>query len=652
MGYTWQGNFKHYFGLGCIKRFARDLLEIETENNFKHNEKMIFTEEDETINTCHTCSKTCINKVRDHCHETCNLRYKQQNFIPVIFHNGSGYDFNLLYSELFKQNNDKRKVDNIPLAAGKSKMFSIGCLKFLDSYNFLATPLDQMAKIYGCKTKTLYPYEYFGLESLRTTTKSYSSKATYQEAIGNLKIEDFKSSLHNILPTQEEVDNFNNENSHKTGKDLTIEYLQIDVEILEYCMNEYVKLSMKEFRLNPLHYVSLPGYSFDCWLMSSGVTLDTLQDKQMLDDFVGAKRGGICGIIGDRYINNQGTCFADSNTNTNANINDNTNTNTNTSTNTNTNTNTNDKVINRNIWYIDANNLYGYAMMQKLPYKDFEFITNTTLDVILNTPDDSDHGYYIVCDIDYTNECKERTDQLALMPNKRKINDNDLGYRQREKSKARSEKLILDQNNKTEYMLHYRMLKFYVKMGVKVTKIHRVIKFKQDNICSDYIQNNTNKRATAKTEAEKDVRKLMNNSLYGRMCMNPLHFFQSKFLHDEKKTMKRVSKPTFKNITRYRDYSQIEYIKKKIEYDSPVYVGVTILELSKLHMYDVFYNILQPSLKDLTLHYMDTDSFVLNYSEGKISDERMDLSNLDIPIKTNIKVPGKFKHELASRAGT
>ena len=100
--------------------------------------------------------------------------------------------------------------------------------------------------------------------------------------------------------------------------------------------------------------------------MSSGVTLDTLQDKQMLDDFVGAKRGGICGIMGDRYINNR----------------------------------------RRSIWYIDANNLYGYAMMQKLPYKDFEFITTTTLDppsgfldVRLNTPYDSDHGYYIVCDI-------------------------------------------------------------------------------------------------------------------------------------------------------------------------------------------------------------------------------------------------------------
>ena len=80
------------------------------------------------------------------------------------------------------------------------------------------------------------------------------------------------------VPTQEEVGIFNKDNSHKTGKDLTIEYLENGVEILDYCINEYVKISMKEFSLNPLHYVSLPGYSFDCWLMSSGVTLGTLQD--------------------------------------------------------------------------------------------------------------------------------------------------------------------------------------------------------------------------------------------------------------------------------------------------------------------------------------------------------------------------------------
>ena len=97
-------------------------------------------------------------------------------------------------------------------------------------------------------------------------------------------------SLSNNLTTQLEVDVFNKDNSHKTGKDLTIEYLQNDVKVLHYCMNEYVNLSMKEFGLNPLHYESLPGYRLDCWLMSSGVTLDNLWDKQMLDDFIEAKR--------------------------------------------------------------------------------------------------------------------------------------------------------------------------------------------------------------------------------------------------------------------------------------------------------------------------------------------------------------------------
>ena len=88
-------------------------------------------------------------------------------------------------------------------------MFSIDCLNFLDSYNVLAMPLDQMAKTNGCKNKTLHPYEHFGLDD-------------YGNLIGNLKIEDFESSLSKKLPTQEEVDIFNKDNSQKTGKDLTI----------------------------------------------------------------------------------------------------------------------------------------------------------------------------------------------------------------------------------------------------------------------------------------------------------------------------------------------------------------------------------------------------------------------------------------------
>ena len=77
-----------------------------------------------------------------------------------------------------------------------------------------------MAKIYGCKTETLYPYKHFGLDQ-----RNCSAADTYPEVIGNLNIKDFKFSLYNKLPTQEKVDKFNNENIHKTGKNLTIDQL-------------------------------------------------------------------------------------------------------------------------------------------------------------------------------------------------------------------------------------------------------------------------------------------------------------------------------------------------------------------------------------------------------------------------------------------
>ena len=266
---------------------------------------MVFTEEDKqyhnTTKICHICNKHCINKVRDHCHQTgryrgpacniCNLNYRQQNFIPVIFHNGKGYDFNLLFNELFNQNNSKRRVDILPSTNGKARMFRIGVLKFIDSYSFMTMSLEKMANIYGVKSKTLYPYEYFKDEN------------SYDNKLGNLSIQDFRSSLTTKLPTQADVDSFNNSNSNKTGKELTLEYMENDIFILQHCFNLFVKLNINTYKLNPLHYISLPGYSFDCFLKLSEVELDTIQDEQMLKDFIAAMRGGICSVFGNRKIN-------------------------------------------------------------------------------------------------------------------------------------------------------------------------------------------------------------------------------------------------------------------------------------------------------------------------------------------------------------
>ena len=86
-----------------------------------------------------------------------------------------------------------------------------------------------------------------------------------------------------------------------------------------------------------------------------------------------------------------------------------------------------------------------------------------------------------------------------------------------------------------------------------------------------------------------------------------------------------------------------------MQYHKPIYLGSTVLELNKLCMNDFIYDVLQPSLKDLMLHYKDTDSFVLSFSDGNVDDKNIDLSNLDTPIKINTKVPGKFKHDTGSR---
>ena len=105
------------------------------------------------------------------------------------------------------------------------------------------------------------------------------------------------------------------------------------------------------------------------------------------------------------------------------------------------------------------------------------------------------------------------------------------------------------------------MLKFVVKMGIKVTKVHRIIKFKQNYIIRDYIELNTKMRTEAKTEPEKDIFKLMNNSLFGKSCATPIKYLEAKILTDDFEILKAVSKPTCKDVIRYENYALIEFYK-------------------------------------------------------------------------------------------
>ena len=99
------------------------------------------------------------------------------------------------------------------------------------------------------------------------------------------------------------------------------------------------------------------------------------------------------------------------------------------------------------------------------------------------------------------------------------------------------------------------MYKFAFKMGIKVTKIHSIIEFKQDYIIEDYIELNTKMRTEDKTEAEKDRFKLMNSSLFGKSFANQIKYLEAKILTDAHKLLKAASKPTCKDVIRYDNYA-------------------------------------------------------------------------------------------------
>ena len=156
------------------------------------------------------------------------------------------------------------------------------------------------------------------------------------------------------------------------------------------------------------------------------------------------------------------------------------------------------------------------------------------------------------------------------------------------------EKLIPNLGNKTNYVLHYRNLQLYLSLGMKLTKIHRVLKFKQSDWMKKYIDFNTEKRTNAANSFEKDFLKLMINSVYGKTMENLRKRISVKIANNEKDYLKHVSKPTFISQKIFdKHFAAIHEIKPVLTLNKPIYVGFTVLELSKWLMYDFHYSFIK-----------------------------------------------------------
>ena len=161
------------------------------------------------------------------------------------------------------------------------------------------------------------------------------------------------------------------------------------------------------------------------------------------------------------------------------------------------------------------------------------------------------------------------------------------------------------------YLIHYRMLKFYVRHGMIVDKVHEIISFGQSRWLENYINFNTQKRNQAVNDFEKDFYKLLNNAFYGETMESVRNRLKIEFVKKDvyREIIKQQSKLTFNGIHKSNENCDSYTIRQnEVLMDKPIYLGFSVLELSKLHMYGTYYDKLQPYFgqENLHCHFMDS----------------------------------------------
>ena len=244
------------------------------------------------------------------------------------------------------------------------------------------------------------------------------------------------------------------------------------------------------------------------------------------------------------------------------------------------------------IAYLDANNLYGWAMSKSLPTHGFKWMEVNDLENWEN------YSCILEVNLEYPWSLHDLHNDYPLAPEHIKV--------------KKIDKLIPNLGNKKNYVIHYENLKQYLSLGLKLVKIHRGIKFEESQWLEKYITLNTNLRMEAKNKFEKDFFKLMNDSVFGKTMENIRKRVTIELVSDKKKARNLAAKPNFKHCNIFSENLIAIHMKKtELTFDKPVYLGMCILDLSKTLMYDFHYNYIKQKYGDKAkLLFTDTDSLM------------------------------------------
>jgi len=667
-----------YRGQDCMKVFI-EKLKIDLEKMYDElnkNKEMILMTDAENLQYdnstfCHICEQPFLAdsfcKVKDHCHITgkfrgaahqdCNLNYKVIKFVPLVCHNLSGYDAHFIIKEL--------GFDNEPidlLAQNKeryisfSKQFQVHpkkyiTLRFIDSFKFLPSSIDSLSKNLDdnqfneirkffpdsnafnlIRKKGVFPYDF-----LDSHSKFDFPSLPSQESFYN-KLNDCGVTAEQYNHAATVWDNFKC-NDLGAYSDL---YLKTDVLLLADIFENFRSVCLKTYSLDPAHYYTAPGLSWDSMLKFTKIKMELLTDIDMINFLDKGIRGGLSQCskryakANNKYMKNYKT-----------------------------------EESSKYLIYLDANNLYGYAMSESLPYKNFKWLTerdiaNFKLDL---TSADTSLGHILEVDLDYPSHLhKKHNDFPFCMEN---IKPDYISSKQN--------KLIANVKPKYKYVIHQECLKQCLSEGLVLKKIHRILQFNQTPFLKPYIDLNTHLRSHAKNSFEKDFFKLMNNAIFGKTLEDVFKRKDIRLLTHWSNIGKKlgannlISKPNFHSSTRIsNNLVAIQMNRLNVTLNKPIYVGFSVLELSKKVMYDFHYKYIIPKYEihaplsnadtnfyenKASLLYTDTDSLIYEIQtddfykdiENDI-DARFDTSDFSpnnifkLPLKNKKKL-GMFKDE-------